>query len=526
MLSTFWEDRGLLFEAVEVLDRLSSRRGLAQLSDGATLNEHLARRLSGRKSLQIIDYSAAAGQTPVVTIEQFVCPQGCPASDRTCECDLFNHLFVGNREFARAPGGTLRLVDRGIQPLPVAGALAGGATAAAESPARGVRLALIDRARLLQIAAIDLPPHAWRAGAIDRYDAGHLLPIIGADVHGLSLLEGRILWSAPAESFDVRDRPCIGPYGPEFCIIQAGGTLTSLDPADGRVLWRRTDLDYDAGLVTDDETGVIGDDRALVVFDADRVTYRVFDTRSGEFLRTGALPASPSDLRKRRWNFGRRLLFTSTGKETRLRLWNPLDDTYVVDALAHGRLLHHESCRDGLLTTLNGQRLTIVDVDTNHILWTHDLGIDEVEGVRGLTVFADHARYYVHLERDVSQGRYSHLNGDVRVPHVQVEGDLFGIDRVSGSFWRRTLPRCNLLLLPQHRLPYLIGVSRIRDGQQRQSSMLMVHVIDVGTGELLAQREDLVKTSILHTAFEPLSGRLDLAGMGAQVRIQIGPRLD
>jgi hypothetical protein len=461
-----------------------------------------------------------------VTVEQELCPGTCPHPAAGCECAALAGLLTANREFARGPGATLRLLDHGIQLLAAEnrGLPAGQSPPAAELSERVVRLSVVDRLRLVPTAQVRLPPQAWRAGTIGRYDAGHLLPIADSEVHGLSLLEGRILWTTPVETPDGRDKPAIGPFGPDYCVIQAGGTLMCLDPADGRVRWQRTGFDYDAGLVSDDETGLIGDERAVVLFDADRLTYHVFDTLSGESLGTGVLDASPADLRKRRWNFGRRLLYSTAGtQEYRLRLWDPLTGDNMVDAVAAGRLLHHESAAEGLLTLLHGTRLTILSADSGRVLTVCELAAGDVEGVRGLSVLRDAERYYVHLERDVAHGRYGHLSGDVRVPHLSVEGLLVGIDRSTGEFWRRPLPRCNLLLLPQHELPILVCVSRIREGGQRQSSSLLVQVLDAATGELLAQREDLAKMSILHTRYDAEAGRVELAGVGGRIEIGLLP---
>lgn len=504
LLASLWCERGLEFEARQLLASRSLPASIATAPATAQLERELR-----------------------VTIEQDLCSINCPHPGAPCDCAATAGLLTANREFARGPGGTLRLLDHGIQMLatPLAGRKVGRSAPPSELSERAVRLSIVDRARLVPTAEFRLPPQAWRAGALGRYDAGHLLPIADADVHGLSLLEGRILWTTPLDT-DSRDKPAVGPFGPDYCVVQAGGTLVCLDPADGRVRWRHGGFDYDAGLVSDDETGLIGDERAVVLFDADRLAYRALDTLSGELIGGGVLDASPADLRKRRWNFGRRLLYATTGtQEYRLRLWDPLTGENTVDVVAAGRLLHHESPVDGRLTLLHGTQLTILSADTGQVLSTCALEAADVEGVRGLSVFCDGDRYYVHLERDVTHGRYSHLSGDVRVPHLSVEGLLLGIDRATGEIWRRPLPRCNLLLLPQHELPILVCISRIRDAGQRQSSSLLVQVLDAATGEVLAQREDLAKMSILHTRYDAAAGCVELAGVGGRIAIQFRPAL-
>ncbi|MFO1091979.1 MAG: hypothetical protein U0992_01515 [Planctomycetaceae bacterium] len=83
-------------------------------------------------------------------------------------------------------------------------------------------MSVVDTAEPRLVADLaPLPPRVWRVGDSYRYDAGHFLPIAGnGDVHGISLLEGRIVWTATPETHRTGDKVALGPFGPEFCILQ------------------------------------------------------------------------------------------------------------------------------------------------------------------------------------------------------------------------------------------------------------------------------------------------------------------
>src|SRR5262249_54108312 len=104
-----------------------------------------------------------------------------------------------------------------------------------------------------------------------------------------------------------------------------------LDPADGRVLWHRDDLEAVSGLMSEQQyLGMIGDDSVLVVFASNGANYTVYDTASGAELRRGKLDILTSRLPRRA--LGRHLFHYTTAADTRrVRVWDPLTDRFVWD---------------------------------------------------------------------------------------------------------------------------------------------------------------------------------------------------
>lgn len=496
LLAPLWESQGLAGEAAALRDEAIRRWCRTRASDDAAT---------------ILPAAWTSSSAPSVansaSIEELHCPDDCPHTLNSCNCREWPALFHRNREFSRRPGATRSLFDRGLHGTSEKSSL----------------LSIVDTTGRSRLLDLHLKPHVWRAGDTSRHEAGHFLPLASGEVHGVSLLEGRLLWTADAQWNSAGDRPILGPYGPEYCILQAGETIVALDPLDGHLLWRRSDFDHDAGLVTDEVSGMFGDDRALVVFNADHLQYRVLDPRSGELLRSGALELTKDDLRKRRWCFGRKLLYTtSVSGHARLVLWDPLTDRRDVDLLLERRLLIDGGVGRHLAAVLNGERLLIIDTDAGIPLWEHQFEPKQLDGARMLRVVHDLQRFYIHFERDSTGSQLSPATGDLDLQNLQLGGLLCVVDRDTGAHWERTMPRCNLLWFPTERLPVLMTLARLRDGHQAQNVTLALEVIEAATGRTLAQRGDLHKTSLVHAACNAEAGAIELSGVGTRVVVRYG----
>lgn len=496
LLAQLWESQGLAGEAAALQDEAIRRWNRTPTSgDAATVLP------AAWTSSPMRPGASSAG------IEELHCPDDCPHNLDSCNCRDWPALFHRNREFSRRPGATRSLFDRGLH----------------GTSEKSSRLSIVDTAERTGLIDLHFKPRPWRAGDTSRHEAGHFLPLASGEVHGVSLLEGRLMWTTNAQWNTAGDRPILGPYGAEYCILQAGETILALDPLDGHVLWRRSDFEHDAGLVTDEVSGMFGDERALVVFNADHLHYRVLDPRSGELLRSGALELTKDDLRKRRWCFGRKLLYTtSVSGHARLVLWDPLTDRCDVDLLLERRLLIDGAAGRGIAAVLNGERLLIIDTESGIPLWEHQFEPKQLDGARMLRVVHDLQRFYIHFERDSTGSQLSPATGDLDLPNLQLGGLLCVVDRDTGEHWERTMPRCNLLWFPTERLPVLMTLARLRDGHQAQNVTLALEVIEVATGRTLTQRDDLHKTALVHAACDAKAGTIELSGIGARIVVRYG----
>ena len=153
-----------------------------------------------------------------------------------------------------------------------------------------------------------------------------------------------------------------------------------VDPADGRVLWRRDDLDPGSGLPADSAIGLLADERVVFVLSADRQSYRVYDVATGELVRQGRLD---HDLKFTRVGIGTLVLHQAETPEGRnLRLWDAATNELVLDDPIRERNFFDVSAfdRDVVWVTPDG-RLRVYQTATRRLVVDCLLDADALEGV-------------------------------------------------------------------------------------------------------------------------------------------------
>lgn len=393
-------------------------------------------------------------------------------------------------------------------------------------------------------------------------DSGHLVPL-GARgaLQGVSLLEGRVVWStSPSGRYDRDTVPRVGPSGPNFCTFQNDSHLFVLDPTNGQVLWQRNDLEPSSGLVADTYSGLFGDAEVLIVFAKDRATYTLYRTATGEEISRGRLDINPA--MTRRVN-GRRLLhFTSSDDERRVRLWDPLASTWLVDepvaSLLNGQARPIRVPRgqqpagttpcltmstDDLVFVTTDGRLRIYDLQSDE--WRVDLNLPPhlLSNVETVRVFRDHARYYVGLtpsaSQDSSQNQF--FASDVMIPVTHLHGTLIAVSRPEGRsdipvryttdknvrpteptlLWEQRLQSCSILNVADPPLPFLIVLCRERILNQLS---LRVELRDVTTGDVIVGADQLYPDRIVQFSADPDQRLIELIGSKSTVRVEFADR--
>jgi hypothetical protein len=365
-------------------------------------------------------------------------------------------------------------------------------------------------------------------------------------MHGISLLERdrkTPAWSVtpPRLGADI-DSMMVGPTGPTFCVFQAHRHLVVADPATGRVLWQRTDLDPHSGLDADVCRGIIGDDEVLVVFGFDRASYTAYVTRTGEELRRGKLDVNNSRHSQERRVFGRMLFhFSDAGTdarpERRMRLWDPLTDRFLLDVPVSDSTVWRDTPDGEIVAMLPPNRLIIFEGRTGEVRLDRELEPERLEKFRRdggsfqVAAMRDHARYYVNLQPSqmpAEENRYNYPMGDTVLQRFDVRGELLAIDRESGKLlWSRMMPQRSLMRVPHVRLPFLIGMSLSGDkgpsSNNRQT--LTVEVIDSTTGETIGLEERARRNRILQLTFDHLASRVELRGERSVISLEFGDNL-
>ena len=363
-------------------------------------------------------------------------------------------------------------------------------------------------------------------------------PVIGRCVvmgrpggmQGLSLLDletSAPVWNKtfiPLRRSDGVLRP--GPVGPDFCVFQASQYLIALDPATGRLLWERSDLEPDSGLFADQLVGLFGDERVLVVLERletehGTTPYTVYRTATGEKIRQGRLAV---DYGVPRRVFGRRLFYVENSRAgRRMCIWDPLNDRMEWEAPCPGRPVTTVTPENELVVVVPDGRLIVRDVEEGRNRLELKLDREDLLGLSLVRAFSDRERYYFNLGNrpPQSQEKSVHLfSNDVFLPLSQVEGELRAVDRSTGRvLWSQSRPQQSYLNLAYAHLPFLIARSRVREGGNRPSQSMAIEVVDARTGETLAYNDDLLFDRMVHVTYDRDDGRIELRGLNSTIEL-------
>ncbi len=436
---------------------------------------------------------------------------------------VFGQMVPSN---IQTPGGSYQLLQRGN----------GG----------NGELSIVDRLTGIVVSNIDMTGSPTGMNRIDNTQVGHFIPLgSGTAMNGLSLLEtkrDKPVWiiASPGLGPDV-ESISPGPAGPTFCVFQARRHLIAVDPATGRILWQRTDVDPNSGLEADKYRGIIGDEHVLVVFGSDRASYTVYRTMTGEELRRGKLDVSHSRRPNERHAFGRmfcHFVSTEDGEQVakRMRLWDPLHDRFVFDIPVSEDTLSCDTFNGEIVLLMPPARLLILDGYTGTVRADLELDRNDVAAARRISMVSDHARYYVNLNSphrredledateetfETSYNRF--FVNDLLLPRIDIQGTLIAIDRKSGRVqWTDHSPQRSILRLPQVRLPFLIALSNLDDRTDGNRKSLMIEVIDAATGEIIGSKENAMRGRISHFIYDHERGRIELHGQNSVIHLDFG----
>ena len=411
------------------------------------------------------------------------------------------------RRFETPPKHAFRLLDKGIK----------GKS----------RLAVIDRLSGTVVGRISIPTQISYPSQSKNSHVGHFLPLGStANMHGISLLQRKSeqpLWTTTPHKFlQQKERMQVGPARPSFCTFQARRHLVVVEPGNGRILWQRTDLDPNSGMLSDPYAGLFGDEQVLVLFASDRETYTVYHTATGQELRRGKLQV---DTGRQRRVFGRKLFHVANSTSgRRLRIWDPLTDRMEFDEPLTGRLFTAVNSEREFAVILPPGRLLVIDVATGEKRLDFRLQPEDLANLNYLRFFADRERYYINLQRAAgvrSWRKYSYYTSDTFLDAVHIQGDLYTVNRQTGKLdWKRTLPQRSVIHTPHIRLPFLVTMSGVRDRWNGSRQSLLVEIIDAKTGETLALLDNIFPDRIVQFSYLPDQSRVELRGLKTVIDIE------
>lgn len=393
---------------------------------------------------------------------------------------------------------------------------------------------LIDRYSGVHRGTIHLPGRVSQPAVSDYRFVGHFMPVgTPAGMAGVSLLEfgsERPLWELdfpPLQS----SRALIesGPATPEIVVFQTRKHLIGIDPANGRVQWRRSDLDLSSGIFVDKEAGLFGDERILVMFHADQTSYTTLDPLSGELIGEGKLDI---DFRYLHRIYGRKLFHVTKvdrSQSKRIRVWDPLKTEFDLDIPVVGRFYHAPTVDNELVILDSRGRLRGYQMPEMKSLCDIDLGDHEMRSVTAVRVFSDDQNLYVNLQRPgiTSQTReYHYVVSDSAIPVINAhQGWLYAIRKSDGRLlWKRGTVQKSFLHLDSCRLPFLVGMSRVRLRDSTSLQTVDIEILDRNTGELIGHSRNIPPDRFVHSRINLEKGILELHGLSSRIDLDFSRR--
>lgn len=389
---------------------------------------------------------------------------------------------------------------------------------------------ILDRMAGTERGSIDMPGRLTIPGPHGYRSVGHLMPVgTAAGMQAVSLLEHQDelpFWKLhfpPLESDQNLIEP--GPATASVCIFQTRKHLFGIDPATGRVLWRRSDLDLASGVHVDREAGLFGDEQVLVMFHADQTSFTVFSTQTGEVIREDRLDV---DFRYPHRVVGRRLFHVtqdSNNAGKRIRIWDPLSDEMILDEVLVDRFYSAWSTDDELALMTTDTRLRVFSADRFDTIVDLQLDRQETNYMSSLRVFSDDENVYVNLQRSEVSGNPDKLyslasDSIVPVEHVH-RGLLLAVSRETGDLlWKTPVQQRSFIRTDRCSLPFLVGLSRVSPKRSSSTRSLDVRVINSRTGEDFVESAAMIQDKIVRYQVDRNAGELQLHGLNSRIDLQ------
>ena len=391
-------------------------------------------------------------------------------------------------------------------------------------------LLLVDRTTPRLIARVPVPPHYWHPPGGRHRQAGHVLPLGTGQPQAVSLLEGRLLWTAEDIVASHR-RPKVVYAGPRRTVLQDRETLVAVDTLTGRPLWRRSDLDRRSGLMANESSGVLATSEHLVVFESDGVTFTRYATASGRRIGRGRLEPLGQSVRRPELTSGLRLFyFTSVDGRLRFRARDLATDaaTLLFDEPANSRILCNAVDRERLALVVAGGELVVFNLAEGREELRGEVDVDW-RAMATLEARCDSRHIYLnpHPAAARQPASFPLSSSDVRLDAWNLDGELIALhrDAVDGDSlvaWRQPVGRCTLLETLQTELPVLLVARRVRELRMAGRHRVVLDVLDRENGSTVASHQRLPRTPLLRMDYEPQARRVRILGETATIGVNLG----
>lgn len=395
---------------------------------------------------------------------------------------------------------------------------------------RGTEVAGFDKLSSRKVFEEVLQLGAGPPSAAVRLPVGFAVPFaMSGEVRAVTPLpgpDGHIAWTLKLPEWTERSGQAVcGPVTPRNCYLQWKNVLLAVDPLDGRVRWRRNNLESGSGLYGDARIGLLADDEIVFVLAADKRRYTVYDAVTGLELRTGTLdgPSYRSEL-------GRCIVhITGEGNELRIRIWDPATDRWVLDDQLRSRQLQTRSNQGTLAWITPAGRLRLFAVDQQQLLVDVPLSDVDWNAITQLRVLPVNGRFLASLGRSSPSSSATQFHmpvPDRLIPGENFKDDVFAISADGREIcWRRQMPQRTFLNITARELPFFVAATLVKDNRDANRRWMRVEAIDRESGVLLGVGDELPVDRLLHADYDGQAAKLTLIGRQTEIQLDFSPKV-
>lgn len=391
---------------------------------------------------------------------------------------------------------------------------------------RGTEIGVFDKLSSQKLFESVLPFGASPPSTLGKLSDPMLVPFsLPGEIRALSPLQGNrdfLAWQIALPEWTRRSGQALcGPATNSIACFQWKHVLLVVDPADGRLLWRRNDIEPNSGIYADSRIGLLADDDVVFVLGADKSSYRILDAATGQQLRQGTLL---QDVRFARYELGGKILHLQDEvDQRRIRVWDPNRDELLLDDSLRSRQLFSRISDDAVAWLTADSRLRVFSCAAGRITVDVQLTADDIGGVATLKVAEINGWHYVSIGRNQPLASTTHFQMPIQdklIPGESFRDALLAIGPEGKEVqWRRTIPQRTLLQPGTDDLPFLIAACLVRDKRDPNRRWLKVEVFDRETGHLLGMGDHLPNDRLLHVDYDGPSGMLRLIGRRTEIEL-------
>lgn len=395
---------------------------------------------------------------------------------------------------------------------------------------RGTEVAGFDKLSSRKVFEQVLLLGAGPPGATVHLPTGAFVPFaMSGEVQAVSPIpgpQGHLAWTLKLPEWTERSGQAVcGPITPTTCYFQWKNVLLAVDPLDGRVRWRRNDLESGSGLYGDARIGLLADDQIVFLLAADKTRYTIMDAATGLVLRQGSL-----DMRSYRSELGRYILhFTDDGDDRRIRIWDPATDEWILDDRLRSRQLHNRG-NDGTVAWITpDQRLRLFSVEQRKLLIDVELPHVDWNAATQLRVMPIDGWYLASLGRSSPSNSSTQFHmpvPDRLIPGETFKDDVFAIGADGRTIqWRRQMPQRSFLKVAAQGLPFFVTATLVKNNNDPNRRWLRVEAIDRKTGVLLGVGDEMPVDRLLHADYDGVTGKITLIGRQTEIELDFSPKI-